>query len=312
MPTRDARTTAPVVVWGVTTQVQGPGLPCALDFGDLTPAFNCTSVDRSYIAQAHTYANQGTYTARLTVGLEITTTTIQVFNPALLIGGVGGDNNRSLGINMAIQDGLRYLWTSQGNRAGGFPADPTTYWNNSGYPYGDTSLAVLGFENQGYKIAANVAPTGIFEKYIVRRGLNYVLSQLSTVALGVTPGGNNPCTIYADCVGLRPPGDDGYTTAMAILGFAGSGALPQINTEVGGYTNGKTYGEILQRLVNAMAWGQNDSGAGRGGWYYFFNAGTLDAPPWAGQRLRCWTQPQPVQPCLPSSRPSTNSASIAR
>ena len=34
MPTRDARTTAPVVVWGVTTQVQGPGLPCALDFGD--------------------------------------------------------------------------------------------------------------------------------------------------------------------------------------------------------------------------------------------------------------------------------------
>lgn len=276
MPTRDARTTAPVVVWGVTTQVQGPGLPCALDFGDLTPAFNCTSVDRSYIAQAHTYASQGTYTARLTVGLETTTTTIQVFDPALLVGGVGGDNNRSLGINMTIQDGLRFLWTSQGNRAGGFPADPTTYWNNSGYPYGDTSLAVLGFENQGYKIAANVAPTGIFEKYIVRRGLNYVLSQLSTVALGVTPGGNNPCTIYADCVGLRPPGDDGYTTAMAILGFAGSGALPQINTEVGGYTNGKTYGEILQRLVNAMAWGQNDSGAGRGGWYYYFNSGTLD------------------------------------
>ena len=27
MPSRDARTTAPVVVWGVTTQVQGPGLP---------------------------------------------------------------------------------------------------------------------------------------------------------------------------------------------------------------------------------------------------------------------------------------------
>jgi hypothetical protein len=26
MPTRDARTTAPVVVWGVTTQVQGPRL----------------------------------------------------------------------------------------------------------------------------------------------------------------------------------------------------------------------------------------------------------------------------------------------
>lgn len=276
MPNRDARTTAPVVVWGVTTQVQNAALPCSLDFGDLTPAYNCTGVDRSYIAQAHTYANQGTYTVTLTVGLESTTTSIQVFNPALLVGGVGGDNNRSLGINMAIQDGLRFLWTAQVSRASNFPASVSTSWNNSGYPYADTSLAVLAFENQGYKITANVAPTGIFEKYVVRRGLNFVLSQLGTVNLGVTPAGNNPCAVYADCVGLKPAGDDGYTTAMVILGFAGSGALNQINTEVAGYTNGKTYGEVLQRLVNAMAWGQNDGGNGRGGWYYTFNSSVLD------------------------------------
>ena len=70
--------------------------------------------------------------------------------------------------------------------------------------------------------------------------------------------------------------DQGYTTALAILGFAGSGALGQVNTEVAGYTNGKTYGEILQRLVNALAWGQNDSSTGQGGWYYTFNSTTLD------------------------------------
>lgn len=276
MPNRDARTTAPVVVWGVTTQVQGAALPCALDFGDLTPAYNCTGVDRSYIAQAHTYANQGTYTVRLTVGLETTTTAIQVFNPALLVGGVAGDNNRSLGVNMAIQDGLRYLWTTQTSRAANFPASVSTSWNNTSFPYADTSLVALAFENQGYKITANVPPTGIYEKYVVRRALNYVLSQLSTLTLGVTPAGNNPCAVYADCVGLQPPGDQGYTTAMAILGFSGSGALTQVNTEVAGYTNGKTYGEILQRLVNAMAWGQNDSSNGRGGWYYTFNSTTLD------------------------------------
>jgi len=275
MPTRDARTTAPVVVWGVHTQAIGT--VCSLDFGDLTPAFNCTGVDRSYIAQAHTYANQGTYTARLTVGLETTTTTIQVFNPALLIGGVGGDNNRGLGINMAIQDGLRFLWTSQDSRAVLFPASTTTSWNNSGFPYADTSLVVLAYENQGYKITANVAPTGIFEKYVVRRGLNFVISNLSQVNLGVTPGGNNPCVgvpaaTFADCKGLAPPADKGYTTAVAILGLAGSGALAQVNTEVAGVTNGKTYGEILQRLVNALAWGQNDvGGTGRGGWDYEFN-----------------------------------------
>lgn len=283
MPSRDARTTAPVVVWGVTTQVQGAALPCALDFGDLTPAFNCTSVDRSYIAQAHTYASQGTYTIRLTVGLETTTATIQVFNPALLVGGVAGDNNRSLGINMAIQDGLRFLWTSQSSRAATFPANTSTSWNNSGFFYADTSLVVLAFENQGYKITANVAPTGLYEKYVVRRGLNHVVSNLSNVNLGLTPASNNPCVgvpaaTFADCKGLAPPDDTGYTTAVAILSLAGSGALAHVNTEVAGITAGKTYGEILQRMVNALAWGQNDgTGVARGGWdYNFNNAGRAD------------------------------------
>lgn len=277
MPNRDARTTAPVVVWGVTTQVQSPSLSCTVDFGDGSALQTCNNVDRSYIAYPHTYSAQGTYTATLTVGTESATTKIQVFNPASFAdGGASGANNRNLGINMAIQDGLRFLWTSQTSRVANFPSSVTASWSNSGFAYADTSLVVLAFENQGYKITSNVAPTGLYEKYVVRRGLNFVLSQLSTVSLGVTPAGNDPCQVVGDCTGLRPPGDDGYTTALAILGFAGSGALAQVNTEVTGYTSGKTYSEILQRLVNAMAWGQNDSGNGRGGWYYNFNSTVLD------------------------------------
>ena len=272
MPTRDARQGVAVVVWGVHTQAAGT--VCALDYGDGSGLENCTGVDRSYIAYPKIYASQGTYTVRLTVGLETTTTTVQVFNPALLT----ADNNRSLGINLAIQDGLRFLWTSQVSRAANFPASVTTRWQNSSYPSADTSLVVLAFENQGYKITANVPPTGIYEKYVVRRGLNYMLSGLATIVLGVTPAGNNPCVIYADCVGLRSPdvSHAGYVTALEILGFAGSGAMAHVNTEVAGYTNGKTYGEIMQRLLNALIWGQNDSGVGRGGWYYTFNHTSSD------------------------------------
>lgn len=280
MPNRDSRTTAPVVVWGVHTQAVGTA--CSLDFGDGSPAQDCTGVDRSYIAYPHTYANQGTYTATLTVGAESATTTVRAFNPALFTdGGVAGFNNRNLGINMAIQDGLRFLWTNQVNRAANFPANVATNWQSTGFPAADTSLVVLAFENQGYKITANVAPTGLYEKYVVRRGLNYILQQTTTLALGLTLAGNNPCVggaAFADCVGVVPlnGGDRGYTTGLAILGLAGSGALAQVNTEVAGYTNGKTYGEIMQRLVNSLAWGQGDSGNGRGGWHYNFNSTTGD------------------------------------
>ena len=275
MPKRDARTTTPVVVWGVHTQAAGTA--CTLDFGDGTALFNCTGVDRSYVATTHTYANQNTYTATLTVGAESATTTIRVFNPALFAdGGATGDSNRSLGINMAIEDGLRFLWTNQSNRDPG-AGSTTTFWNNSGFIYADTSLVVQAFQNQGYKIQANVAPTGVYQKYIVRRGLNYVIANLQNFALPLanSPAGN-PCAVYADCVGLAPPGDQGYTTALSILSLAGSGAFAQINTEVAGYTNGKTYGEIAQRLVNALAWGQNDSSTGQGGWYYGFNSTSSD------------------------------------
>lgn len=295
MPKRDARKGVPVVVWGITTQPSAT--VCTLDFGDSTPVQNCAGADRSYKAYTHTYASQGVFTATLTVGTEVATADVQVFDVALLPGGATGDNNRSLGINMAIQDGLRYLWTTQGNRTT-FDTNPQTFWNSGGYSSSETALVVLAFQNHGFSLPSNpaVLPTGIYEKYAVQRGLNFVIASQRTIGLGVTPQGDNPCVgLGADggvsCTGLYDAradnlGHANYTTAVAILPLAASGALNRTVAlaDVAGnfssnYVAGKTYGEILQRLVNALAWGQTDNNAAlyrAGGWHYSFNQTNSD------------------------------------
>src|SRR6185436_16801247 len=113
-----------------------------------------------------------------------------------------------------------------------------------------------------------------YQKYIVRRGMNFVIDRLQQFSLTAQAAGD-PCVNVDDgpapCVGLRQNlQSEGYATAIAILPLAGSNALTRHVTEItgsqnSGYVVGKTYAEIVQRLVNAMAWGQGESGFARGG-----------------------------------------------
>ena len=273
MPARDFLMGTPEVVWGISTQANGAAF--TLNYGDGSAATTGTVADRSYIAFNHTFAVSGTFTVTLTVGPETTTTTVQVFNGALL----SATDLRGLKINKAIEDGLRFLWTTQSNRTN-FDTTPTTSWDGS-YPRVGTSLVVLAYENHGYKIPNSTSdPTGIYPKYVVQRGLNYVVSNLAQQVLNAQLAGN-PCvglpTELTNCVGLyNPDSDPGYGTAVASLAVLGSSALSRaipagLGGTTGTYVAGKTLGEIAQRLLDTVAWGQNDGGAGcvgRGGWYY--------------------------------------------
>lgn len=274
MPNRDMLMGVSEVVWGVTTQDNGT--PYSMNFGDGN-VVNGNVIDRSYITFNHAYALAGTFTATLTVGGESATVEIRVYDPGTL----SAADLRGLNINRTIQNGHRYLWVSQISRAANFPNGPTTSWGGT-YPASVAALVVAAFQNHGYSLPNNNnAPTGLYEKYIVRRGLNYVFSLLSNVALSVQPAGN-PCVGLGaapdPCVGFQLAGNhSGYQTPVATLALAGSGALSRTNTEVAGVTNGKTYAEILQRLTNAITWGQGENGNGRGGWTYVLNStGTSD------------------------------------
>jgi PKD repeat protein len=284
MPKRQALINVPVVVWGVTTHPNGTTTFTG-DFGDGSATVTGPVVDRSYIAAPHTYTAPGTYTASLTIdpavgANETATVEIEVFNPAALTPA----DLRGLGINNAIQDGLRWLWTAQTSRTAVFPASATTSWG--AFPRSYTSLVVLAFENHGYRVPTDDSePTGLYEKYVVQKGLNYVVSQLSQTPLTVQTlpaPDRNPCVgpgiEAAPCQGLYNSEQPGYGTAISALSLAGSGALGRhVVAGLGGtsgvFVTGKTYGEVLQRIMNAIAWGQNDvlSCIGRGGWIYGFS-----------------------------------------
>lgn len=280
MPKRDALKGTSLVIWGTTTLPNGSAV--TVDYGDGVTTAGVVS-DRSYIVALHTYATAGNFTAKFTVTsgatTESATVPLQVFDAALLT----ADALRSLKINMAIEDGLRYLWTAQANRAANFPAGVQTHWAGS-WPQSWASLIVLAFQNHGYQLPnSNAAPTGLYEKYVVRRGLNYIIDNLRVRALGVQTAGD-PCVgagvEAAPCKGLYAGnfttwGEDhtAYMTGVAILPLASSGALSRTVSEItgagsGGYVVGKTYGEVLQRMSNAMVWGQIDTCNGRGGWGY--------------------------------------------
>ncbi len=182
MPKRDYLMGASEVVWGVTTQANGTNF--VLDYGDGVQTIGNVA-DRSYIAFNHTYANSGPMTVQLCVGPgavipgctgELTSVVVNVYNGASLT----PEALRGLNINRAIQNGLRYLWTQISGRAANFPASNFAFWSNQSY----TALVVLAFENHGYKLTNNdVAPTGLYEKYVVQRGLNQVINGLTSTTL---------------------------------------------------------------------------------------------------------------------------------
>ena len=235
--------------------------------------------DRSYIANTHTYSTllpSEDFTATLTVGADSAQVTVRVLNPA----GLSAEDLLSHEFNRAIEDGLRSQYFRQTNRAANFGGSFASWSGSSGSSatMSYTSLAVLAFENHGHNPA-----TGSIYSEVVQRGLNFIFDNLRLITLS-NDGPGGPCAeIYAgatygdplapgpNCTGLSDLGGiHGYSTSVELLAIAGSGAPAATaahGTDSAGFTVGKTYLEIVQRLINTMAFSQLD-----GGWVYTPNS----------------------------------------
>ena len=272
MPDRDAMAAEPVVVWGNTSEGAGP---VTISFGDgspdATPAFNAGS--QSYIATVHTYAladlggaQSKDFTVTLTVGASSGSATVTVWDPAQLTAPEGEEEE--IRINIAIENGLRYLYFSTNSRESRHDAQTPAGWVTASWSFHGsfTSMAALAFENHQYP-----ATGGSIYAPLVQGALNYLFAQLATQVLTVEPAGD-PCVpgvpaILLPCNGLRPTGAGpvGYSTAVVTLAIAGSGS-PGATVGAGlGAGAGQSYKEVVQRLVNTIAWGPGRSNRLRNG-----------------------------------------------
>jgi len=285
MPTRQALKGVNVIVWGNTTLPNGTAYTLDCGPGAAVGPVNANVADQSYIQRTCNYPIAASYTATLTVGAEVATATIAVVDPAVAT----PLDLRGTKINMAIEDGLRYLYQAQANRAAAFLTNQTT-WNfvtTSNNPNAFAALALTAIQNHGH--AVNGPATDIFQP-VVQRGLNYIFDRL--VQRNMNPCDEDPGAGVSDpCINVPAPvniglsatndGEDGYATPILAAAIAAATSASPTRTVGAGlgaqnanFVVGKTYAEILQRVVNAIAWGQSDSGAGKGGWYYNLQAGS--------------------------------------
>ena len=283
MPNRQALMGTAIVVWGNTTLANGTA--DSIDCGNGTVTPGPTVTDQSYISGTCTYAAAGNFNAVITVGAESATAVIDVRDPATL----SAFDLRAVKINMAIEDGLRALYFNQFNRAAAFTTNLTSWASANGgsnYTNRSTALATLAIQNHGH--AVNGAATDIFVP-VVQRGLNWLFDKV--IQRDLTPcdegGGANPCVAVPAPVntGLSAPmdGNDGYATPIFAAAIGAATASAPANVVAAGlgsansnFVAGKTYAEVLQRIVNAVSWGQSGDGAAAvngGGWYYNLQPG---------------------------------------
>lgn len=186
-------------------------------------------------------------------------------------------------INMAIDEGLWWLHTNmiRDTYPDGSPGyeQKYGYWDPGYYPLGSTSVAVDAFQLHGSKAHLDFDNDPYVET--VQRGLNYILYNTYAFNIDEEPAGNpdangNGIGLVSNQSSSATDSRQTYLGGIAMLTLASSGAPNRLAKCGGDYVYGRTMSEIIQDMVDFWAWGQVDSGNGRGGWRYYANYSDSD------------------------------------
>ena len=261
--------------------VTGGTLPvqCTWDFGDGTPTVVqnlTTEASRLTVEVSHTYANSGDGTP---------------FNATLTVRDAGGATDSDQ-YKIVVRDPTVFpqvkadvaidtsLWWFHKNMArttsGGVPVG---YWSEAGYSGALTALTVLAFENQSHLPSGDSTQ----DPYVLdaQRGLNYLFTQMSSQSIS---GPNSSCPYgnpdsNSNGIGINMSAGQGrytYEIGPTMMALAATGTPNALSLTGPANVYNRAYKDILQDMVDLCAWGQDESGNGRGGWRYGWNYGDSD------------------------------------
>lgn len=241
------------LIWG---NAQGGTLPYtwSWSFGDGTPADKGVAnsgAEARYIYARHQYTTQGPKFATLTVTDDDGNTDSDVVRIDVGVKDIDSQ------VQSAIEEGLRYLYLIQ-YPDGYFPVDPE--------PGG---LPALAFQLRGHNKYDD--PDHHIYADTVSNYWNYILAQtgrwpISAVGEPGDPEGSAPPNDYGVHFGPFTSGYQQGIMALALSTIHPGGDLNEIVTV--GTESGRSIHDVLQDVVDLIAYSQTNFGTQRGGWRY--------------------------------------------
>ena len=235
--------------------------------GDGVYDFSSSTTNPYDLSTTHTYPDQVSnrlFIARIRVTSGVDTVTaeyrVMIHEPA----------TQDVKVNRTIDNALWYLHTTM-NR---YTSGGVDYGNYPSQTLGATGMAAQAWAIQGHKVNGDYATNPYVED--IQKALNYCLSQTYTLPIAPELAGNpdsngNGFGLYSSLESQL------YETGIVLMALANSGD-PTYPADAGlplGVA-GRSYQDIVQDMVDFLAFAQNENGDGRGGWRYAPNFSDSD------------------------------------
>lgn len=158
-------------------------------------------------------------------------------------------------ITASVQNGTAWLAAQQ--NAGGSWSNDVAY----------TALAVLKFEEYAKELGKSPFDPGYQYNTQVTKGLDYIFKNLKNMSIKEQTHGNpdsngNGIGVYV------PVGEPNYYNGIVLMAITANNDPTRVVNVSGSPVDGWKYKDVAQDIVDILAYGQVDSGSGRGGWYY--------------------------------------------